>query len=363
MTRIPAAGPGATLLALALAAASGCSGGTPPAPPAETDQPHDSLATILAHADGAFRDGALSEAESTYEQALRIDPDNPRAVTNLATCYLKDRQAKRAEEILAAHLGRRPDDIGARLVLARVFIRESQLDHAATALRTVLKVDPGNLVAHYNLGFVAYRSRNYDEAREHLTKAIALKPDHPEAHYTLGLTDLAQGRNEEAITDLEKAVAIEPKHVGAHFNLVSAYVRVGRTKDAERHRAIYADLSGRSKAKVERETQVKTESVKAIRLVLDGKYAEALAEYQTLARRYPDNAGLYHQIGLMQLRLGRKDEALEALKKSIELDPGKSDPHYLLANLYREMGDAAAAERELSIFATLETIPEGKSGY
>ncbi len=68
-------------------------------------------------------------------------------------------------------------------------------------------------------------------------------------------------------------------------------------------------------------------------------------------------------MGQILILLSRRDEALAALRKAVELDPKLSDPHYLLSGLYRERGDAAAADRELTTFAALETIPEGKSGY
>jgi tetratricopeptide (TPR) repeat protein len=92
-------------------------------------------------------------------------------------------------------------------------------------------------------------------------------------------------------------------------------------------------------------------------------FPEALKEYQALLARYPDHAPLYNDIGRVELRLGRRQDALKSLQRAAELDPRLSEPHYLLANLYRETGDSAAAERELRTFTTLETIPEGKSGY
>ena len=59
----------------------------------------------------------------------------------------------------------------------------------------------------------------------------------------------------------------------------------------------------------------------------------------------------------------RREAAEAASARAVELDPRLSDARYLLAALYRQMGDRAAAERELEVFAVLETIPEGKSGY
>ena len=356
-----AAGRGA--LAALLLAGVCCSGG-PGAPPAEApSRPHDSLDSILAHAGGAFREGDFEEAQNAFEQARTIAPDDPRVVVPLGTCYLKNRLTRKADELLTDHLTRHPDDTGARLLLARVAIRESELQRAAEALGLVLHSDPDNLMAHYNLGLVAYKLRRFDEAQVHLKRTIALRPDHPEAHYTLGLAEMAQGELPEAIAELQRAIAIDPDHVGAHFNLVAAYARSGRTREADREQRVYAALSGQSKALAERKTQIASESVGATELLVAKKYPEALAEYERLAARFPDHAPFREQIGVIHLRLGHRPEALESLKKAVALDPHLSDPHYLLANLYREMGDRPAADRELSIFAALETIPEGKSGY
>ena len=347
---------------LACAALTACSGEGGPGGGAQAPSA-ESLPTILAHADASFRDGDYPEAQKAYEEALRIEPGQPRATANLATCYLKQRLVKKSEEILATYLAAHPDDATALLVQARTFVREGRLEDAAGSLRAILKINPDVVMAHYNLGLVAYRLRLYDEAEEHLKRACALKPDLPDAFYTLGMTQMALGRTGEAIDSFEQAVRIDPHHVGARFNLANAYTRAGRTAEAARAQAAYAEISGRSKSAEEKEAQIKTSSVKAIQFLLDKKYPEALEEYRALAARYPDYAPLQNQIGQILIRLDRRDEAFAALRRAADLDPKLSDPHYLLSGLYRERGDAQAAERELTIVAALETIPEGTSGY
>ena len=351
----------AALAGVLLACCSG--GGRESGRPVPGSPATESLQTILTHAEESFRDGDFVEAQTAFEQAVQIDPEQSRATASLATCYLKNRLVKKSQDLLDAYLSRHPDDPAARLVQARTLMRMGDLGAAADSLRRVLKTNPDLVMAHYNLGYVAYRSRLYDEAEVHLKRACELKPDLPDAFYTLGLTYLALNRSAEAIASLEKAVQVDPKHVGARFNLANAYARAGRIQDSEKQQAVYADLSGHSKSQKERSAQIKASSVKAIQFMLDKKYAEALQEYQALATRFPDDASIYNEMGQILILLSRRDEAFVALKKASELDPKLSDPHYLLSGLYRERGDPQAAERELTTFAALETIPEGKSGY
>jgi tetratricopeptide (TPR) repeat protein len=351
-------------VAVAALAASACAGGS--GDPKRDHRPvtaGDSIETALQHAESSFKDGDYEEAQVAYEAAIAIQPDHPQAISGLATCYLKTRQVKKAHEMLTGYLARNPQNAGARLVLARALVRQAQFQEAAVELRRVLETDPDNLLAHYNLGFIAYRSREYDTALRHLGRTLELRPDHPEAHYTLGLVFMALGRNDDAVASLERAIAIDPKHVGAHFNLAGAAARAGRMDLAERERKVYAEISGRSKADEERAEQVKAASLKAVEALMAARYEEALAEYQKLLADNLDYAPLYNDIGCVQLKLGRRQAALDSLRRAAELDPKLSEPHYLLSNLYREMGDEAASSRERAIFAALETIPEGKSAY
>lgn len=362
----PAPGRATSIAAMALLAGllPGCAGGSRDSggAPAPADN-SASLETALQHADSAFKDGDYVEAQKGYEEALRLSPDHPRAVIGLGTCGLKNHQVKRAHDLLVDHLARHPENTAARLVLARTLVRQAEFPQAAEQLRKVLESDPDNLLAHYNLGFIAYKSRDYDTAVMHLEKTLALRPDHPEAHYTLGLTEMALGRNDAAIEELQKAIAIDPNHVGAHFNLAAAAARTGRPDLAERERRAYAALSGRSKADAEEAEQVKAASLKAVEHLMAERYEDALGEYRILLAGHPEYAPLYNDIGRVQLKLGRRDEALESLRRAVALDPQLSEPHYLLSNLYAQMGDETQASRERAAFAALETIPEGKSAY
>jgi len=349
---------------LLCAATSGCSGddrGTGPTPPGAS--PSGSLQSILTRADASFRDGDYAEAQVAYEQAGRIDPDQSNATANLGLCYLNNGMVRKAQVLLQAFLARHPEDVPTRLVLARTLLHQGELGPGAAALREVLRTHPDMLMVHYNLGHFAYRSRLYDEAEEHLRFVVERKPDVPDAYYSLGLTYLALKRYPEAIASLEKAVQVDPKHLGARFNLANAYARAGRLQDASKQQAVYAELSGSSRSQQEKEVQISTSSQKAIQYLLDKKYSEALTEYQALVVRFPDHAPIYNEIGQLCIRLGRRDEAFEALKKATGLDPKLSYPHYLLAGLYLERGDQEASDRELTTFAALQTMPEEKSGY
>lgn len=350
----------AVLLVLVLMVGTlGCPSGTPQkVAPGPSDE---GLKAVLGHADNAFREGDYREALKAYEEVLRTSPGDRLATANLATCYFRIRKEKKAEALLDEHLEQHPDDVASRLLLARVMIRQGNLERAAEALRAAVAAEPDSLMGRYNLGFVAYRLRLYDESLEQLQRTIELQPNHPEAYYTLGLVLLAQKQVEEAIDALDKAVEIDPKHVRAHFNLATANARAGRMEEAQKHQAIFTELSGLSDRKAVEEQQIKSSSLKAVQYLLDRKYPEALSEYQALVEEHPGYAPLHNAIGMIQMRLGQRAGAMEALQRAASLDPRLSEPHYLMSTLYSEMGDEQAAARERRLYDTLESIPEKPS--
>ncbi|MDP7260975.1 MAG: tetratricopeptide repeat protein, partial [archaeon] len=95
------------------------------------------------------------EAIESYEQAIRIDPDNAEAHYSLAVAYLKSGKLKKAIE----------------------------------PLKQAVRVGPFALV-HYNLGSAYRNSGKLKKAIESFRQAIGINPDHALAHYYLGVVYL-----------------------------------------------------------------------------------------------------------------------------------------------------------------------------
>jgi Tfp pilus assembly protein PilF len=58
--------------------------------------------------------------------------------------------------------------------------------------------------------------------------------------------------------------------------------------------------------------------------------------------------------------LKQPDKAKEELLKAVEEDPTDDQPHYLLAQLYREANDADSSSREMAVFEKLSNSAKSK---
>jgi tetratricopeptide (TPR) repeat protein len=133
-----------------------------------------------------------------------------------------------------------------------VFLLRSGNAGGLAALRRELEVKPDNVMACLEIAFELILRGEYEEARPLAEKAVELAPQLFAAQNALGRVLVELGEVDEGIPHLEEAVRLAPESPEMHFALGRAYARAGRTEDAERARATFAELEARRR---ERQSQ------------------------------------------------------------------------------------------------------------
>jgi tetratricopeptide (TPR) repeat protein len=87
---------------------------------------------------------------------------------------------------------------------------------------------------------------------------------------------------------------------------------------------------------------------RGIAFKLDGRYDEAVAEFQLLLSDDPNSSDGHHQLGLVYGFIGMFDESLEELQHAVTLAPARIDVRNDLALTYSMLGmyDEAKSEFE-----------------
>ncbi|TLD71091.1 tetratricopeptide repeat protein [Phragmitibacter flavus] len=144
---------------------------------------------LMAKASEAMRNSDYKGAEWAYQDALRANPKNLNALTNLAGLKLHARQFEEAEVLL----------------------------------QKCLVYDPQNETALYRLGICFFQQNKLAEAKTHFEKSIASNKGNARAHHYLGIITTRQGNRDRAETEFKSALAIDPNYGDAHFNLAVLY--------------------------------------------------------------------------------------------------------------------------------------------
>jgi len=138
------------------------------------------------------------EARTLLEEAVRIDPDNTRALALLGPIYGRAGELPLAAKTLerAVALGETSAEI--RRNLALVYMQEGKIQRAVAELQKASEDSPSDSAIWFTLGNAYLHSRNGDRAAEAFESALALRPDWPEATFNLALAYQSAGHPKKA---------------------------------------------------------------------------------------------------------------------------------------------------------------------
>ncbi len=205
------------------------------------------------------------------------------------------------------------------LNLAKVLGWAGKLEEAEAPLVRAAQTLTDEPDVHLNLGILYQKTERPEEALRELTRAVELAPGSPEAHFNLGVTQGLLGRPQEGIEALEEALRLRPDYGEARHNLDVLH----RRQDA----VALTDLG--------------------ITHGRQGDLEAALTELERAVASDPDFAEAHYNLGIVQARRGRADEAVAAYREALEVDPLHAPARNNLGILHAGRGDLESARREL----------------
>jgi Flp pilus assembly protein TadD len=196
-------------------------------------------------------------------------------------------------------------------------------------------------------GMANERTGNYPAAVKAYERGLAVEPNNVELLNSLGFALFQQGKSQEAVVALEKALAVDPKHWKAHNNMGLAAIDIGEFELAEAHYreslaikpqpTIYNDLG--------------------FVLERQGLTDEATEAYRKAIKLDPKSASANYNLGSSLARSGKFAEAERHLRTAIEADPKNAAAHQTLAQVLESLGRADEARREIGIAKALKAAP------
>jgi tetratricopeptide (TPR) repeat protein len=178
------------------------------------------------------RGGRHAEAVAEWRNALRVDPENAKAHTNLgiALWHKGEAEPALAEFRKAVVLNARSTEAHNNLGVALV-----QLGRFADAIphfRIVLEANPASGETRQNLGVALLESGQLEAAGQELRRVLEANPNSAEAHDAYGRLLARQGKIPEAVQHWRKALEVKPDLADARFNLGDALFRQGKPVEA-----------------------------------------------------------------------------------------------------------------------------------
>jgi len=148
--------------------------------------------------------------------------------------------------------------------------------------------------------------------------------------------EVAYWKSSEAL--FRHAVSVEPNNTLAHANLGAALMENRHPIEAERHLREALRLAGEAADKM-----AGAHLALGMLLTDDGRYAEAIVNYQKAVARRRDDAKAHLLLGIALHRTGASDAAIEEIRTAAKLQPDLVEAYNNLGMIYREQGNLDAA--------------------
>ncbi len=159
-----------------------------------------------------------------FQHAISVTRDNVVAHTNLGHGFDKEGKEEEAMRQYQEALRINPADPFALSSAGSLLLRQGRTDEAIDYFRRALKINRRLPAAHISLGSqLAKTPEGQSEAEQHFVEALKIDPFSSAAHYQFGLLLLSQRKTEDAIVHLEDAVRLNPDFVLARHLLGAIY--------------------------------------------------------------------------------------------------------------------------------------------
>ncbi|HLW82276.1 MAG TPA: protein kinase [Candidatus Acidoferrales bacterium] len=252
-----------------------------------------------------FRRKGMEAARNMFKRAIEIDPHYARAWAGLADCHS----------------------------FLQFYWQPSHenLQHADAASRKALDLDPELAEAHASRGHVLSLLERDEEARQEFETAIRLNPALYEAYYFSARSCLIHGQLAEAAKLFEEACRVRPDDYQAPSLLANTYEGMGLSPSivqaAHRH-AVEV---------IEKHLEMHPDDVRALYLGAQnlcrlGQGDRGLDWAKRALSIDPEDSAICYNLACIYAILGRSDEAVTSLEKSIQCGFGdkkiiRNDPY------------------------------------
>jgi tetratricopeptide (TPR) repeat protein len=286
---------------------------TMPAPFFPTPTMTRSPESFVNEAEQLFKEGKLTQAITSYQQAITADPNNPTLYVTLARVQIFDGKYQEALTNAQNALLKNPNNPMAHAVEAYA---DSFLgDHleAEAAIKRSLALDPSSAVAHAYYAEILVNKgdpEDFEKAAAESRLAKELDPNALEVHRARGLVLLNSGdaNRAEAIDELKAAVAMNDKIADLHLVLGFAY-RVDGQND------LAVDELLAAYALNPKDPDIPTEITLAY--ANEGQFGKAAQYAEDAVKIDPSNPKLHGNLGTMYYRGAEMDKAITELSLAV----------------------------------------------
>jgi len=281
-----------------------------------------------------FTNGKMEAAEATLGTNPALNSPYPQAHFLLGSLSARKGNIDQAREHYQKSLAVNKNYAPARVALAEIYMNQGKLGDARQELRTVLESHSRNVPARLLKTSLDVLTRDYAEAERELNAILKENPDNAAVHRQMGLYYAARGNNTAAERSLTRALELNPKSEQSFRELTLFYLKTQKEKavktlasvpDADKQ-AFHYELMGIVASQA-------------------GKLQDAENAFKKALAMDPDRATSDQLLLTQYITSGRIDDAFKMLNEREKKDPRNSGVLAMKGVLYERQGKLEEAKQ------------------
>ena len=293
---------------------------------------HRELRAGLAH----HQEGRLDAAEKAYRHVLKWVPDEPDALNLLGVIVQERGRPARAVQLISQAVRARRDFPAAWTNLARAQRAAGDPTGAVQSARHAVERDPALAEAHAQLGRALLDLHDDAAAAEALRRAVELAPGSLDSQVNLAAALTRLGDFEAAAKVYQEAHKLRPERAETLIDFGAALTELQRFDDALRCHARAIALAP---------NDARAHAAHAVTLKRSQDAAGAAEACRRSLALAPDGIDVWLVLGGCLASLGRFDEAIDAYRRALTLDPNCAEAQRGIVAAGERSADPAELDR------------------
>lgn len=272
------------------------------------------------------------EARVAYLRTLEVNQDHTGALANLSLLLRDMDRAPEGIDLLKRALDRIPDQSSLLHDLGVLLLAVKRPTEAVEPLRRAEALGKGNSELLFSLSVALVDLERWDEALQSLTRMLMLDPVSLRARslQALVLSKIDPVKHERLILDMFRAcLAEQPDHRASLLRLVEFHR--SRSRRTESIKLLNQELE-----KTPDDPVLLRELGRS--LWEEQRHEAARAVYARIVCLDPRDAHAQHDLGVTSHHMGLLEEAVEAARVAVGLDPTNAGFHASLGQIYTTQG-------------------------
>jgi protein O-GlcNAc transferase len=279
--------------------------------------------------------GRLSDAQTTYEQGLKLNPINFDLLFLMGTILIDQRgNYFQAIEFLSKAIQINDQFSAAYSNRSMAFQASGYLETALVDCNKAIALQPDFEAAYINKGNVLLQLDRKEESLLSFEQAIFYNPVNALVLFNKGVLLYKIGRLNESLDAYDKAIAINPEYAEALANRGEVLFHLKRFDVA---------LSSLNRS-IEINPSISISHCNRGSVLQKlGLFDEALESYEQSIKVNSNYATAFSNKGVVLQILNRLNEAISSLDVAIDLDPYHASAYFNRGNIYKEKSEFVLA--------------------